>query len=384
MTDIQYIDTNKRLAEFCGLLEAAEFIAVDTEFAREKTYFPKLCLLQIASPDHLACIDPFEIDDFEPMLNLFRNKDLTKVLHSLGQDMEVFLHTFNCLPDPIYDTQIAASLAGMGEQVGYAKLVNEMLGVELDKSHTRTDWSRRPLDEAQIQYAADDVRYLAELYPRQRKQLEAQGRLQWVESDFAEVVRPERYQPDPTNVWKRVKGNARLRGVELAILQVLAQYREERAIKSNRPRRFIIGDDQLLDLARSKPTTIKDIERRRGFSAGLINRHGQAMLDCVEKGMAVPKENWPEASRGKPLSAQQEVLADILLALLKQQAKSFDLSPGLLANRRDIERLVRGKRDIPLMQGWRFEHGGRALVEFLDGEVTLKYSNNQLVLTKKK
>jgi len=380
MTDIQYIDTDEALAEFCGRVKAAEFIAVDTEFAREKTYFPRLCLIQIASPDHLACIDPFEIRDFEPMLKLFCNKDQTKVLHSLSQDMEVFLHTFNCLPEPIYDTQIAASLMGMGEQVAYAGLVNEMLGITLDKSHTRTDWSRRPLDEAQIKYAADDVRYLAEIYPRQRQQLESQGRLQWVESDFSEIVQPEKYRPDPANAWKRVKGHRRLRGVELAVLQALAQYREEQAIKSDRPRRHIISDDQLLDLARSKPRTIADIERRRGFVAGLINRHGQALLECVQAGLQMPMEQWPEVSTGRTLTARQEAVADILMALLKQQARSFDLSPGLLASRKEIERLACGKRDIPLMHGWRYEHGGAALAAFLDGEKTLQYRDNELLL----
>ena len=186
-----------------------------------------------------------------------------------------------------------------------------MLGVQLDKSHTRTDWSRRPLDDAQIRYAADDVRYLSELYPTQRQQLEAQGRLSWLQADFDAIVEESRYRPDPDNAWRKVKGHARLRGIDLAILSKLAKYREEQAMRHDRPRRFIMGDDLLLDLVKSRPKTIKDIERRRGFNPTVIGKHGEALLECVEAGLSMPKDQWPETGKGKPLTANQEVLADI-------------------------------------------------------------------------
>jgi ribonuclease D len=377
--EVKYIDTDEHLHEFCQSLQGAEYIAVDTEFAREKTYFPKLCLIQVQGKDQIACIDPLVITNFEPLLDLFRDTSITKVLHSVSQDMEVFLHTFDCLPTPVYDTQIAASLTGLGEQVSYAKLVESMLDIRLDKSHTRTDWSRRPLDAAQIKYAADDVRYLAELYPVQRQQLEQQGRLSWLEIDFEEITRESRYRPDPDNAWRRVKGYARLRGVELAILKFLAQYRENQAIRSDRPRRFILKDDLLLDLAKARPKTLQDIERRRGFE-NVIHRHGKALLDCVQAGLKLPQEEWPDVSKGKPLSAQQEVIADILMALLKQQSKKNDVSVGSMASKKDVDRLARGKRDIALMTGWRYELGGKVLVEFLEGSLALSVSDNQLVL----
>jgi len=377
MTDTRYIDTDEELVKFCTEIRDVAFIAVDTEFAREKTYFPKLCLVQVQGNDQIACIDPLAIKDFEPLLGLFRDESIVKVLHSVSQDMEVFLHTFNCLPKPVYDSQIAASLTGMGEQVGYAKLVESMLGVQLDKSHTRTDWSRRPLDAAQLQYAADDVRYLAELYPIQLQQLTEQGRIAWLKSDFEAIIEEQRYRPDPENAWRRVKGYKRLRGVELAILKYLAEYREQQAIKADRPRRFIINDDLLLDLARAKPKTINDIERRRGFE-GAIKRHGQSFLDCAQKGFDLPKEQWPDVSKGKPLSANQEVVTDILMALLKQQAKKNEVSVGSMANRKDVESLVRGERDGSLLSGWRYELAGKVLIEFLEGGSSLSIVDNQL------
>jgi ribonuclease D len=380
MTETLYIDNDEALAGFFDRAGAAEFAAVDTEFMREKTYYPKLCLIQIAINDVIACIDPFAIKNFQPMLDLFADRDVVKVLHSVSQDMEVFLHTFDCLPTPVYDTQIAASLTGMGDQVSYAKLVNEMLGVSLDKSHTRTDWSRRPLDDAQLTYAADDVRYLAEIYPLQRARLIEQGRLAWLQDDFDAAADPARYRPDPDSAWRRVKGYARLHGVDLAILSELARYREQLAMAKDRPRRYILSDDQLLDLVKSKPRNKNDLQRRRGFNDDVISRHGDQLLAAVQAGVDMPKEQWPETGKGKPLTANQDVLADILMGLLKYQAKKNEVSVTSMASRKDVEQLVRGKRDMPLMSGWRYELGGRMLSEFLQGKVSASVQDQQLNL----
>lgn len=380
MSDIQYIEDNEALHQFCRQLRDATFVAVDTEFAREKTYYPRLCLIQICGKDQLACIDPFAVTDFEPLLELFRNESILKVLHSVSQDLEVFLHAFGCIPKPVYDTQIAASLTGMGDQVGYAKLVELMLDVRLDKSHTRTDWSRRPLDQGQIKYAADDVRYLAELFPLQRDRLQAEGRLDWLQGDFDAIVDESRYRPDPENAWKKVKGYKRLRGSELAILKFLAEYREQQAMRADRPRRFIMKDDQLLDLAKAKPTSIKELARRRGYEP-LIKRHGEALLDCIAKGLDLKKEQWPQVSKGKPLTANQEVVADVLMALLKRQSQQNEVSISSMASRKDIERLVQGARDVPVLSGWRYELGGKTLLAFLEHSLSLSLKDHQLQLT---
>jgi ribonuclease D len=380
MTEITYIDSSAALKTFCNEIQDAEFLAIDTEFIREKTYFPKLCLIQIASSEQDACIDPFSVQDFDPLIGLFTNEAITKVLHSASQDMEIFLHAFNTLPSPVFDTQIAATLTGAAEQIAYARLVNDMLGIKLDKSHTRTDWSKRPLDPAQLQYAADDVRYLAQLYPELRQQLEEAGRLDWLSSDFARLSNPETWKPDPANIWRKVKGVGKLRGIEIAILKNLAEMREHAAIEADRPRRFIISDDLLIDLARSKPSTIEAIERRRGYNPGLIKKHGQAFLDCVKRAEQLPRSEWPAVPSGKPLTPKQEILADVLMGLLKQQAQKFQLSPNLLANRKSIEKLARGERDTELMSGWRYEHGGKAILEFLDGTTCIVNEENGIQL----
>ncbi|TNF98727.1 MAG: ribonuclease D, partial [Gammaproteobacteria bacterium] len=380
MTDITYIDSDIALEKFCSNIQNAEFIAIDTEFMRERTYFPKLCLIQVATPEQSACIDPFSIQDFHPLIDLFTNQKINKVLHSASQDMEIFLHTFKTLPFPVFDTQIAATLTGAGEQIAYARLVNDMLGVQLDKSHTRTDWSKRPLEPAQLQYAADDVRYLAQIYPLQRQQLETTGRIDWLTADFEKLSDPNTWKPDPENIWRKVKGIGKLRGIEIAIVKYLAKFRENAAMQADKPRRFIISDDLLIDLARSKPSSIEAIERRRGYNPGLIKKYGQDFLECIKHAQQLPQSEWPAAPSGKPLTANQEILADILMGLVKQQAQKFQLSPSLLANRKSIEKLARGQRNIDLLSGWRFEHGGKTIVDFLDGNICIGIHQNTVQL----
>lgn len=380
MDDIEYIDNDAALADFCQRIAGAGFMALDTEFIREKTYYPRLCLVQIAAGNDIACIDPFCITDFSPLRELFRNEDILKVLHSASQDMEVFLHDFGCLPVPVYDTQVAASLMGMGDQVAYARLVKEMLDVQLDKSHTRTDWSRRPLDDAQIRYAADDVRYLVRLFPMQRDSLQAQGRLAWLEEDFRDIVDESRYRPDPGRAWRKIKGAQRLSRQELAILKMLAAWRERQAMIENKPRKFILSNDLLLDLVKSKPGDIRSLERRRGVTPGLARRRGEELVSVIKEAMDIPRDQWPELPRGKPLGDRQEVIADILMSLLRYQAKVNKVSAGSLASKKDIERLVRGKQDIPLLHGWRYEMGGRMLQQFMQGEIRISLADNELLI----
>ena len=381
--DIQYIETDAALAAFCRALAGSEFVALDTEFIREKTYYPKLCLIQAADRDHIACIDPFAVKDFAPLLEVFANEAITKVMHSAQQDMEVFFQTLGGLPRPVYDTQIAASLTGLGERAAYAKLVQAMLNVKLDKLHTRTNWAQRPLDPAQIKYAADDVRYLARLYPAQRQTLRAQSRLEWLREDFAALTEPERYRPQPDTAWTRVRGHARLRGVDGAILKQLARYREQKAIAYNRPRRFVLKDEQLLEVVKLKPKNEQDMEKQRGLQSA-VKRHGAALLECVREGLQMPREQWPEARDGGPLGESEETLADVLMVLLKLQSARHRVSVGALAGRRDVERVARGERDgLPLLSGWRHELAGRALLDFIEGKTALCMGRQGLALEDK-
>jgi len=375
-----FIDQEEALSELCQKLPGSEFLAVDTEFMRERTYYPQLALIQISNGDISACIDPLAIEDFTPLKTLFSDTSITKVFHAAGQDMEVFFYRFGELPTPVYDTQVAATLQGLGDQIGYANLVQEMLGVELDKSHTRTDWLQRPLSEKQVLYAEDDVRYLAQIYPMQRAQLEKQGRLGWLDEDFRQIADPARFTPDLDAMWQRIKGNNKLKGVQLAILQELAKWREQLAMERDRPRRRAAADNVLLDIARLRPKNLQALTKIRGIPEPLVHKHGKEMLQCVVDAENLPQESWPRLSRAKRLNAQQEALVDALSAVIKLSAQQHQINVTTLTSRKELESLIRGERELNILSGWRRHHGGDQLLAFLNGESTLQVVNQQLTL----
>ncbi|MFW2134544.1 ribonuclease D, partial [Ectothiorhodospira haloalkaliphila] len=254
METVPFIDQPEALKAFCERLKGVDWFALDTEFIREKTYYPQLCLIQVATPEEVACIDPLNLEDLSPLTHLLFDPNITKVLHAASQDLEIFFHQQGRVPGPIFDTQVAASLLGHGDQVGYGKLIQLVLGVELEKGQSRTDWAQRPLETIQLRYAADDVHYLARAYPLMRQALEDNGRLAWLEDDFQRMQDPRTYQPDPETIWRRLKGINTLRGEQaLAVARNLARWREQEAMRLDRPRRWLLQDEVILDLARRKP-----------------------------------------------------------------------------------------------------------------------------------
>jgi ribonuclease D len=379
MTDL-YIDTPQGLADLCAALRGSPFIAVDTEFLREKTYFPRLCLLQVATDDLVACIDPLALPDLGPLLTLFADPTVTKVLHAAHQDLEIMYALCGTVPAPVFDTQIAATLLGGGDQVGYGALVQAELGVELDKGHTRTDWCQRPLAPEQLLYAADDVRYLCQVYHRQRERLEQMGRIGWLRDDFAELCRPERYMAPPEQAWLRIKGAGRLRGVQLAVLQAVAAWREQEARSSDRPRRWVLKDEVMLDLAKLMPTQMAQLERLRGLDERLLRKGAGPLLALVAEAKRLPREQWPVLSEGPRVAADQEELVDALMAVLRAKAREQHVTPAAIASRRDLELLALGERDLPLLHGWRGALAGEALLAFLDGQLTLHAATGRLVI----
>jgi len=366
-----YIETTADLAALCEQLKRSDWLTLDTEFIREETYYPQLCLIQVATDDVIACIDPLAIDDLGPLLDVFYDPAITKVLHAARQDLEIFHMLRGAPPENIFDTQIAATLLGQGDQIGYGNLVKAMLDVELDKAHSRTDWAKRPLSPEQLDYAADDVRYLRDIYKQQLQQLGEMDRLKWLDEDFAQLSKPGLYEPDTANAWQRLKGINRLKGVQLAIVQELAQWREELARERNLPKRWVIHDDLLVEIARLRPLSEDKLRHIRGLDEKKIARYGKTLLQLVDKAKARPNEQWPKLDFRPRLSAEQDAMVDILLGMLKLCAHTHHVSPNSLATRKDLELLITGSEEAALLHGWRHELCGAHLEHLLSGRLCI-------------
>ncbi|MDP1707764.1 MAG: ribonuclease D [Gammaproteobacteria bacterium] len=373
-----YVDSPPQLNELCERLRGSRWVALDCEFMREKTYYAQLCLLQLATEDVIACIDPLALADMSPLLDILYDPAVTKVLHSSRQDLEIFYDLRGGLPRPVFDTQVAAALLGYGDQVGYSALVQGMLGVQLDKSQTRTDWSTRPLTVEQLQYAADDVRYLGKIYADQRAELEQRGRLAWLEADFSELVDVRLYSNPPEQAWQRVRQANSLKGVQLAVLRALAAWREQRARSSNRPRKWIVSDDVLLELARRMPGNADTLARVRELEPGVLRHHGVEIVSIIQAARNLPQEMWPALEAPCRLTAPQDALVDALMATVRLRGAQNATSTASLVTRKELERLVLGERDLPILHGWRGALVGHDLLALLQGESMLKVRQGKL------
>lgn len=376
-----YIETSEQLQALCEKLQGAPWIMLDTEFVREKTYHPQFCLLQICDGRVAACVDPIQIDDLSPLVELLCETECDKVFHAATQDLEIFQNKWQKLPTPLFDTQLAASMVGLGEQIGYASLVNQLLNHQLGKDQTRTDWSKRPLNEQQRRYALDDVIYLAEVYQILKQRLIDLGREEWLTEDFNQLAQASHYQVNLQDCWQKVKGKQHLRGNHLAILQSLAGWREAEAQRANRPKRWILKDEVLVDLSRRKITNVNQLSQIRGLEAGTINRHGETLLGLIEKAKTLPKEQWPkEKDRPPSLSKNQDAQVDLLQSTLRLIAEEHSITPASLASKKELERLVSGNQDVDLMKGWKGKVAGSTLQQVLAGTLTLTMKAGQLSL----
>ena len=375
-----FVDSQDDLSKLCSLIEASDVIAIDTEFLREKTYYAQLCLIQVATDDVIACVDPLSITNLDPLLDLLYQPNRLKVLHSARQDLEIFYDLKGELPKPIFDTQIAATLLGYGDQLGYANLVKSMMSISVDKEHARTDWSKRPLDDAQIHYAMNDVRYLIPIYHQQHQRLVEMGREQWLQTDFDGLTDKRLYSPEPVQLWKRVKGTRTLKRGQLAVLQQLSIWREQRAKEWNRPRKWVLPDDVLVDIARRCPGSMEALEKIRGWS-NYIKKSANEILKLIEKAKSLPESQWPVAERAKPLTVQQEALVDLLMSVIRVRALENDVTPAVLVTRKELENLVLGERNLAVLSGWRQELVGRELLDFIDGNKLISIKNQKIVIT---
>lgn len=379
--NIDYIDTADALNSLTNTLSSEPWIALDTEFLREKTYRPELCLLQLAAGDTVACVDPLALDNIDPLLDLLYRPDITKVLHAAGQDLEIFYWLRGSVPENLFDTQIAAPLLGYQEQIGYANLVKEVLNIDLSKSHSRADWTRRPLPQQQLDYAVDDVIYLAQMYPKMVNQLESLDRLTWLNQEWIDLTNPHLYEKPANEVWKKLRQIDKLKGSRLATAQALAEWRELTARDRNLPRNWLLKDDVLIDLAKQMPSDEAELKHIRGLSDGLRRRHGESLVKMIQKARGTEPQNLIIPARKNKLTPLQDAALDVLSAVAKSHAIQLQINPAVLAPRKSLEDLIKGQRETLIMQGWRAELIGQNICAVLDGQRQLGFIGGELTIT---
>ena len=380
-----FIATPQQLQDFIDQVKHSPWLAVDTEFIRERTYHPRLCLIQVANDKVAAAVDPLALKDLSPLKALLLNPAIEKVFHAARQDQEIFLNEWGALPRPVFDTQPAAALLGYGDQVGYGKLIQQVLKVELAKDHSRTDWSRRPLDKAQLRYALDDVIFLGQAYLKMKQALEKQGRLAWLKPEFESLTAEAAYALNPMDMWKKVKGRQHLKGEKLAVLQALAAWREEQALARNLPRRWILKDDVLLEIARRAPANARDLEKIRGVDGNFIKHNAKDIIQAIKQAQELPKEQWPkDRFRANRPTPEQEAVLDMLSAALRLIALEAGLSPQAIASRKDLAALLGGDEKAALLQGWRKQVAGIPLQELLQGTRRISLENGKISISRQK
>ena len=373
------------LKKLCDRLSKADFVCVDTEFMRENTYWPELCLIQIADGEEAAAIDPMAPGiDMKPLLDLLvNNEDVLKVFHAGGQDVEIIYNLSGKTPHPIFDTQVAMMAVSQSEQIGYANLVESWLGIVVDKGARFTDWSRRPLDARQIEYAIGDVTHLAKIFPKLLNRLMKTGRGQWLDAEMEKLADPEGYRNDPDASWQRIKASGRNPAM-LGRLKALARWRELEAQDKNIPRGRIARDETIADIANHPPKIQADLGKVRGLSAGWReNEIGRRMMAALAAATPMTDDEIPPRTpRGAPLGKEGALVADLLKLLLKIRSREIDVASRLLARSDDLELLAAGvRKNLPLLEGWRFETFGKDALDLVEGKLAFAVVNGKMKMT---
>ena len=377
---MQIVTSTEALSDLCDRLSSHPYITIDTEFLRENTFWPELCLVQIASDDESAIIDPLADGmDLAPLFQLLQNENILKVFHAGRQDLEIFHHLSGSVPMPIFDTQVAAMVCGFGESVGYDTLVTKITGKGIDKSSRFTDWSRRPLTERQLKYAEADVTHLRKVYKYLRKQLEKSGRSHWLTSEMAILESPETYFIPPENAWKRIKARSN-KPRFFAILQAIAAWREEQAHHQDIPRSRILRDEALLEIASNPPKDAERLSHVRGIGKKFAEgKMGAGLLAAVRKGQELPDDQCPSAPQKTPPPKGLGPLMDLLKVLLKSRCEEAGVAQKLICNSQDLEKIAADSNaDIPALKGWRYEVFGQHALALKEGKIGFTAENNRI------
>jgi ribonuclease D len=376
------ITTTSELTAFCARQASAEYITVDTEFLRDKTYWPQLCLVQIAGPEDAAVIDTLAPGiDLAPLLTLMADTKVLKVFHAARQDIEIFYHLSGAVPTPLFDTQVAAMVCGFGDAVSYETLANKLAGAKIDKSSRFTDWAHRPLTARQLEYALADVTYLRTAYEKLQTRLDKTGRAPWLDEEMAELTDPATYRLDPADAWKRLKtrgGNKRF----LAILSELSAWREIAAQQRDIPRGRILRDESLLEIAAHTPLTIDDLARIRGLGRSIAEgKLGAEMLACVARGIAAPESGAPQPHLRNELPPGLGPLVDLLRVLLKLRCEEHDVAQKLVANSAELELIAADDgAEVPALNGWRHEIFGKDALALKHGALALTAQGKRILV----
>jgi len=367
------ITDNAELTGLCQRMSAAEYIAVDTEFMRDKTFWPQLCLVQVAGPDEAAAIDALAPGiDLRPLYDLLVNPAVIKVFHAARQDVEMLFHLTGQIPAPLVDTQVAAMVCGFGDSVSYENLAAKLAGAQIDKSSRFTDWARRPLTERQVTYALSDVTHLRPAYEKLKRRMEKTGRAAWVNEEMAVLMNPGTYRQDPRESWRRLKVRSE-KPRFLAILREVAAWREQEAQQRNLPRNRIVKDETLVEIAAHAPTTVEDLAHGRGMSRGLAEgKQGAAILAAVRTGVQLPVSECPKPAPRPDLPAGLAPIIELMRVLLKTKCEAHDVAQKLVASAADLELLAaRDDADVPALHGWRRELFGEDALALKQGRIGL-------------
>jgi len=377
------ITTTQELSDYCKYAAQFDFVTVDTEFLRERTYFSKLCLVQLAVPDDASgaavLVDPLSNGmALDPLYGLLADPGIVKVFHAARQDLEIFFIEGGVIPAPLFDTQVAAMVCGFGEQVGYETLVRKIAKAQLDKTSRFTDWSRRPLTEAQQTYALADVTHLRDIYLELKRQISKSDRMAWVEEEMAVLRNPSTYVVEPDEAWKRVKTRTNS-GKFLAVVRELAKFRETYSKDRNVPRNRVFKDDAMLELASTKPKSAQDLNRSR-----LLLREARkgdiadGILAAVAAGLACDPKDYPDAIDDRSKLQINPALADLLRVLLKAKSEHAGVAQRMISSAAELDELSAGKRDLPALSGWRFEVFGKDALRLCNGEIALAAKNGKV------
>lgn len=381
MNTIPMISTSDQLAVFCQQLARCEFVAVDTEFMRQSTFWPQLCLIQLAAPDLEAVVDPLAPGlDLSPFFALMADRNVVKVFHAARQDVEIIHNMNGIIPLPIFDTQIAAMVCGFGDAASYSALVKKLLRKNLDKSSRFTDWARRPLTEKQLRYAIGDVTHLRGVYAKLKAQLEATERSTWLNEEMAELIDPENYRTEPEDAWRRLKNRAR-NTTELAIMIEVAAWREREAQSQNVPRSRVIKDDTIYDVMTQAPKSTEELSKLRTVHDGFARSHrARGLIEAVKRGLERPPEDIPQLPVSEPLPPSAIAVADLLRVMLKAVSAEHDVAAKLIATTDELDKIaVNDDADVPALHGWRRELFGENALAIKAGRLGLTVADGKLI-----